>query len=224
MKTNEELQKDVMDEIRWDPQLKDVSSQIGVTADDGVITLTGLVNMLTEKLAAERAAQRVSGVRVVAVDVEVKINAPHVKSDAEIAAAIKNALVWHSAVNEDKIEIKVDDGWVYLDGSVQWDYEKKAAENAIQNLLGVRGITNRILVNAKSLDPVDIKKHITSAFLRSATIDSSAISVETSGSKVTLKGKVRSWMEKQDAENVAWSLPGVLEVANQIEVDTEIVV
>lgn len=224
MKTNEELQKDVMDEIRWDPQLKDVSSQIGVTADDGVITLTGLVNMLTEKLAAERAAQRVSGVRVVAVDVEVKINAPHAKSDAEIAAAIKNALVWHSAVNEDKIEIKVDDGWVYLDGSVQWDYEKKAAENAIQNLLGVRGITNRILVNPKSLDPVDIKKHITSAFLRSATIDSSAISVETSGSKVTLKGKVRSWMEKQDAENVAWSLPGVLEVANQIEVDTEIVV
>ncbi|HEX5168371.1 MAG TPA: BON domain-containing protein [Cyclobacteriaceae bacterium] len=224
MKSNDELQKDVMDEIRWDPQLKEVGAQIGVTAKEGVITLSGLVNSLNEKLAAEKAAQRVAGVKVVAVDIVVAINRPHEKTDAEIAEAIKNALTWHSAVNEDRIEIKVDNGWVYLEGNVQWDYEKKAAENAVQNLIGVRGITNRISVSAKSIDPVDIKKHIASAFLRSATIDSSGVEVETSGSKVTLKGKVRSWMEKQDAENVAWSMPGVLEVNNQIEVDTEILV
>jgi osmotically-inducible protein OsmY len=224
MKTNEELQRDVMAELRWDPQLREVNSQVGVTANDGVVTLSGIVNSHTQKLAAERAAQHVEGVKVVAVDIEVKINEPHVKSDAEIAEAIKNALTWHSAVNEDKIKIKVDDGWVYLDGNVQWDYEKKAAENAIQNLVGIRGVTNRILVNAKALDPVDIKKHITSAFVRSATIDSSAISIETSGARVILRGKVRSWMEKQDAENVAWSMPGVLEVDNQIEINSEILV
>jgi len=224
MKTNEELQKDVMAEIHWDPVLKDVATEIGVTAKDGVVALSGIVNAYAKKLAAERAAQRVMGVRVVAVDIEVKLGPDRVKTDTEIGEAIKNALTWHSAVNEDKIEIKVDSGWVFLDGNVQWDYEKKAAENAIQDLIGIRGVTNRITVQPESLDPVEIKKQITAAFHRSATVDSSTVKVETSGNHVILKGKVRSWREKKDAENVAWSLPGVMDVNNRIEIVSEILV
>jgi osmotically-inducible protein OsmY len=224
MKTNEELQKDVVAEIRWDPWLKDVTSQIGVTAKDGVVTLSGIVDTYAQKLIAERAAQRVLGVKVVAVDLEVKVGKGLAKSDTEIGQAIINALKWHSAVNEDRIEIKVDNGWVFLEGNVQWDFEKKAAEDAIKHLVGIRGITNRINVKPESLDPVTIKKQISAALLRSATIDSSSIEVETSGSQVTLRGKVRSWREKKDAEDAAWSSQGVLMVDNQIEIDTEILV
>ena len=224
MKTNEELQKDVMAEIRWDPLLKDVATEIGVTAKDGVITLSGIVDTYAKKMAAERAAQRVMGVKVVALDMDVKVSQGRIKTDSEIALAIKNALTWHSAVNEDMIEIKVENAWVFLDGTVQWDYEKKAAENAIHDLIGIRGITNRIVIDPKMLDAVEIKKQISSAFHRSATIDSASIKVDTSVNKVTLSGKVRSWREKKDAEDVAWSLPGVLDVDNRIEIDTEILV
>jgi osmotically-inducible protein OsmY len=224
MKEDIELQQDVMEEIKWDPQLKDIASEIGVAAKDGVVTLSGIVDSYARKLAAEKAAQRVHGVKVVAVDLEVKIAPTTEKTDAEIATAVKNALTWHTAVNEDQIEIKVDEGWVYLDGTVEWDYMKKAAEKAISDLIGVRGVTNRINVSSKAVESSEVKRRITAAFHRSASIDSSNVHVEVAGGHVILTGKVRTWAERQDAENAAWTFPGVVAVDNQIEIDTMLLV
>jgi len=223
MKTNQELQKDVTDELKWEPLLAEVVSQIGVTVDDGVVTLSGRVNNYAQKLNAEQAAQRVAGVKVVAEDIEVVIPGKSELSDTDIALAVKNALKWHSAVNEDLIEIKVEDGWVYLDGTAEWEYQKKAAENAVIDIVGVARIINRIslkpTVNAK-----DVKSKIMAAFHRSATIDAGNISIETTGTKITLHGTVRSWAERKEAENAAWSAPGVTDVVNEIKIDTEILV
>ena len=124
MKTNEELRNDVMEEIKWDPLLKNVASEIGVSVKDGVVTLSGLVDTYSKKLAAEKAAQRVHGVKIVAVDLEVKLFKV-TKSDIEIAETIKNALRWNTLVNDDRVEVKVDGGWVYLDGTADWEYQKR---------------------------------------------------------------------------------------------------
>jgi osmotically-inducible protein OsmY len=162
------------------------------------------------------------GVKVVAVDLEVRLKGAGSRSDIEISEAVKNALKWHTALNEDLVEIKVDDGWIYLDGVVEWDYQKKAAELAVQDLVGVRGVTNRITIRSTTVDAKEIKNKVAAAFHRSATIDSSNVKVDVSGNKVTIRGKVRSWAEKREAENVAWGFPGIVSVDNQIEVDTEV--
>lgn len=222
MKTDNELRNDVMEEIRWDPMLGKEASQIGVTAHEGVVTLSGQVETYSMKLAAERAAQRVNGVKVVAVDLEVRLLKGNARNDTDIAEAVRNALKWHSLVNEEHIKIKVEDGFVTLTGTADWDYQKKAAQVAVQDLIGVRSVTNNIQVKARITDAKDIKRKISSAFHRHATIDSSSISVDISGSKATLNGKVRSWAEKRDAEDVAWAAPGILAVDNKIEIDAEL--
>jgi osmotically-inducible protein OsmY len=224
MKTDEQLRKDVMDEIRWDPLLNDGASKIGVAAHEGVVTLSGQVDSYSMKLAAERAAQRVMGVKVLAVDVLVNIPKGMGRSDTDIAEAIERALKWHSLVNEEQIKIKVEDGWVTLEGTAEWDYQKKAAQVAVQELTGVRGITNKIAIRLRSTDIKDIKRKIAAAFHRHATIDSSGIAVDVNGSTATLRGKVRSWAEKHDAEDAVWAAPGILSVKNQIEIDTELFV
>lgn len=222
MKTNDELQKDVMAEIKWDPQLRDVYTQIGVSANDGVITLSGVVDSYSKKIAAEKAAQRVHGVKVVATDIETKLGSWPAKTDTEIAEAVRSALKWNSAVNEDKIEVKVDNGWVTLDGEVQWAYEKISAQNNVEGLVGVRGVTNSIRIKTKEIDTKDIKNKIAAAFHRSAALDANAIRLEVSGGRVTLRGTVSSWAEKESAEQIAWSSPGVLVVDNHIEIDSEV--
>jgi len=222
MKTNDELQKDVMAEIKWDSLLRDVDPQIGVSAKDGVITLSGVVDSYIKKVAAERAAQRVRGVKVVASDIEISLDGVIPKSDTDIAVAIRNALKWNSAVNDDKIEVKVDKGWVTLDGEVQWSYEKLSAQNNVEGLLGVRGITNNIRIKSKQIDTKEMKNKIAAAFHRNAALDANAIKFEVKGDRVTLKGTVSSWAEKESAEQIAWSSPGVLVVDNQIEIDSEI--
>lgn len=224
MKTNEELQRAVMEEIKYDPLLNDVATEIGVTAKDGVVTLSGLVTNYSKKLAAEKAAQRVRGVKVVAVDLHITLGRSSVKSDTEIAEAIKNALKWNTAVNEDKIEVIVENGHVILDGLVDWEYQKNISEGAIEGLTGIRSITNNIEVMSRSINTRDIKKKINSAFHRSATIDASNIQIETTRNRITLKGTVRSLAEKKDAEKVAWSAPGVIAVDNRIEIETDIMV
>lgn len=219
MKTNEKLRDDVLDEIKWEPELRNVATEIGVTAKDGVVTLSGYVDTYWKKLAAEKAAQRVSGVKVVACDIEVRVAKFLQKNDTEIAETVKNALRWNSAVNEDDIEVKVDNGWVYLEGKVDWDFERISAQRNVENLIGVKGVTNNISLKAKPIDAKVIKNNIAAAFHRNATIDASTIRVESAGGKVTLRGKVKSWGERKEAENVAWATQGVVSVDNKIEID-----
>jgi osmotically-inducible protein OsmY len=222
MKTDDELQQDVIAELTWDPQLIDVHAQLGVAVKNGVVTLSGLVDSYNKKVAAEKAAQRVKGVRVVASDVEVKLGVLGAKSDSEIAEAIRSALVWNSAVNQDMVQIKVDNGWVYLDGEVEWAFQRSSVEHSLENLSSVKGITNNIRIKEKKVDAVTLKAQISSAFQRNAAVDANSIKVETSGSNVTLYGTVKSWSEKKEAERVAWSSPGVTSVDNQIRIDVEV--
>ena len=222
MKTNEELRQDVMNEIKWDPELRNVATEIGVASKDGVITLSGIVDTYRKQIAAEKAAQRVAGVKVVASDVQVSLGSLGKKTDTEIAEAVKNALRWNTAVNEDQIEVKVDNGWVYLDGAVEWEYERNTAQRSVENLIGVKGVSNTISIKSKSVDTKEIKSKIAAAFHRSATVDSSGITIECIGNKVTLHGKVRSWAERKDAEQTAWASPGVTDVDNKIEIDVAV--
>jgi osmotically-inducible protein OsmY len=224
MKTNEELQKDVLAEIKWDPALREISTKIGVAANDGVITLSGIVDTYSQKLAAEKAAQRVHGVKVVAVDIEVKVPSSIIKNDTEIAQAIRNALLWNTNVNQDKVEVKVDNGWVFLEGTVDWEFERRIAKNSIEDLAGIRGITNNIQVKSRDIDDKDIKSKINAAFHRQATVDSNNIRLIVSGSTVTIEGSVKSWAEKEEAERIVWAAPGVFFFPNNITIDTEIYV
>jgi osmotically-inducible protein OsmY len=222
MKTDELIRKNVIEEINLDPQLSRVASRIGVSVKEEVVTLTGMVDYYSEKIAAEKAAHRVRDVKVLAVDIEVRSseNTNNI-TDSNIADAVWNALKWHSAVNEDTVNIKVENGWVYLDGAVDWEYERRAVEKSIEHLQGVKGVLNQIKIKQQEIDPDEIKKKIKAAFHRHATVDSANIAIETSGHKVILTGNVRSWTERKDAEDVVWLMPGVTEVENRIEIGSE---
>ena len=222
MKTNEDLRNDVMEELKWDPELRDISTEIGVATKDGVVTLSGNVDTYWKKISAEKAAQRVSGVRVVACDIDVKIGSIGKRTDTEVAEAVRNALRWNSAVNEDRIEVKVDNGWVYLDGKVGSASEKMNAQQSVEDLVAVRGVANNIVIESKPIDSREIHRKITAAYHRSATIDATSVIIDTTTNKVTLRGKVRSMAERQEAEKIAWAAPGVAAVDNQIEVENEI--
>ncbi len=222
MKADDEIRKNVLDEIEWDAQLTKIAPQIGVTVKNEVVTLSGNVPYYSQKVAAEKAAKRVKDVKVVAMDIVVNsIEFKDEITDAKIADAIRNALTWHWAVNEDLINIKVEDGWVYLEGEVHWEYERKAAQKAIENLVGVKGVVNSVRIKASKIEPSEVKKKIKAAFHRHATVDSANIQVESANGIIVLTGKVRSWMERKDAEDVVWSMPGVTEVANKLEIELE---
>ena len=216
MKTDIQIQNDVMEELKWDPFL--VSSEIGVAVKNGVVTLSGIVDTYAKKLTAETATKRVAGVKAVAVDIKVGISPKYLKTDAEIAEAVLNALKWHSAVQEDKIKVQVENGNVKLEGVVDWEYQRTNAKMAITNLTGVRSVTNLITVKPR-IEVTDLQKKISAAFHRSATIDAGRIKTFINGSKVTLSGKVRSFAESEEAEDAVWAAPGVLTVDNQLEIE-----
>ena len=215
MKSDAQIQKDVMAELNWRPILN--AAQIGVSVHEGVVTLTGTVDTYTKKIAAENAAKKVSGVKAVAEDIQVGPSPSYNKTDTEIAEAVLNALKWHSAVMENRIRIKVEKGFVTLDGEVEWEYQRTAAKSAIENLAGIKMIYNFISVKPR-VTASDLKSKINAALHRSAQIDANSINVEVSGSKVILSGTVHSIKEKEDADSAAWMAPGVSSVENRIAI------
>lgn len=215
MKTDLQLHKDVLDELRWDPRVKE--TEIGVAAKDGVVTLTGSVETYAQKYAVERDVERVTGVRAVADDLHVRPSGAFLRNDTDIAHSVVNALAWDIEVPAEKITAKVENGWITLKGEVDWNYQKVAAERAVRYLAGVKGISN--LIDVKPLvSPVEVKSKIEAALKRNAELDAKSINVETANGKVILKGHVRSWAERADAEHAAWAAPGVHEVDDRLTV------
>ena len=214
MKTDSELRRDVEKELVSDPAIDE--RRIGVSVIDGVVTLTGEVPTYAEKWKAERAVERVAGVRGVANALEVRLLGD--RTDTDIAKAAADALKWNSTVPSDKIKVKVERGWVTLTGDVNWDFERRAAERAVRDLPAVRGITNLITIKP-GVQPQDLKQKIEETFKREATVDARNIVVQVEGGEVTLRGKVRSWLERHEAEKAAWSAPGVTAVHNYITVE-----
>ena len=215
MKTDAQIQKDVMDQLKWEPYL--TASEIGVAVKNGVVTLSGQVSSYSKKIAAENAAKKIKGVKAIAEDIQIGVSAMNDKSDTEVATAVVNALKWHTGVQDEKVKIKVENGIVKLDGEVDWEYQKSNAKTAIENLSGVRSVINLISVKP-SVTTSNIEQKISQAFHRSATIDAEKVIVEVQGSRVILKGSVRSYAEKEDAEDAAWAAPGVIAVDNRIEI------
>jgi osmotically-inducible protein OsmY len=210
------LQHDVQEELEWEPSVD--ASQIGVASTQtGVVTLTGTVTTYPEKVSAERAAKRVSGVRVVANDIEVRPIGSLKRNDTDIAQAVLRALEWDIAVPHEKIKARDGEGWVTLEGEVVLQFQRAAAENAVRRLSGVRGVTNQIRLQVRpSVQPAEVKDRIEAALRRSAEVDARGIQVEAKDSMITLRGRVRTWAERDEAERAAWGAPGVLAVKDEL--------
>jgi len=219
-RTDEQVQRDVLEELKWDARLQ--PNEIGVIVKDGVVTLTGWVDSYVKRWAAERAAHRVRGVKAVANEIEVRLPSSAERTDADIAKAATRALQWDASVPIEKLDVTVSRGWVTMRGEVEWEYQKRAAEHAVRNLAGVRGVSNLITVRPRvTPTPEELRRRIEQALVRSAETDAERITVEVEGNKVSLRGRVRSWLEREEAERVAWSAPGVLSVDNRIAVVPE---
>ncbi len=218
MKTNEELQKDVQNAIKWEPLLH--AAEIGVTAKDGVVSLMGTVDSYPKKLEAENAAKNVAGVKAVVEKIEVKFSSAWNKSDADIANDVLSALKNRWDVPSDKIKVKVEKGWITLDGQVSWNFQKEDAKSAIRHLSGVKGLTNNITIKSDTHDMIE-QKDVENALARHWSINDRNIKVKVSGTKVTLTGTVTSWYQKDEAERIAWNTPGIWNVDNELEVEYE---
>lgn len=215
-KTDSQIQNDIKNEIKWDPSI--TASEINVSVDDGIVTLRGSVPHYFEKSLAEKAAQRIFGVRAVADEIEVNMMGSYERSDEQIAEAILSAFSWNYSVPKD-IQITVEKGWVTLNGEANWDYQRIAATNAANQLMGVRGVSNYISLKTK-VQPSDIKTRIEEALTRYSELESHKIKVSIDGETVTLSGTVHSMKESKDAKMAAWRAPGVQAVKNNINVST----
>ena len=215
MRSDSEIERDVRDELKWDPDLD--AEDIAISVKDGVVTLAGFTRSYSDRLEAEHAAKRVAGVHAVANDIEVRLPSIDQRPDPDIARDAIASLKAQLPISHEKIKVVVKDGWLTLEGTVEWQYQKTTAENAVRKVKGVKGVTNVISLKPR-VEPTDIQRRIQEAFKRNAEVDANRIAVETHGSEVILKGTVRSWIEREEAERVAWSAPGITRVDDRIVV------
>jgi osmotically-inducible protein OsmY len=215
MKTDMQVQHDVLDELNWEPRLK--ASEIGVSVTNGIVKLSGYVENYNQKLSAEKAALKITGVRGLVNDIDVKLSTDGQRNDLDIADAALNAMKWNTSIPEEQIKLKVENGWITLSGDLEWDYQRQAAYKAVSRLLGVKGVINNISLKPKATAS-DIKNQIVKAFERNAALEAKGIKAEVAGTKVILSGTVHSWEERREAEFAAWSAQGVTGVENRIEV------
>jgi osmotically-inducible protein OsmY len=216
MKTDTQLRNDIQAELNWAPDVK--TSDIGVIVKDGVVTLTGHLASYAEKYAVERAVQRVHGVKALAIELTVKLPFDNQRTDADIALAAERALEWNVLVPDEKIRPMLEKGWLTLNGEVEWDYQRSAAENAVRDLMGVTGVSNLVKVKPK-VSPADVEKKIHEALSRQADREVRRLAITVDGSQVTLRGTVHSWTERDAVQGAAWATPGVTVVVNDLLVD-----
>ena len=215
MKTDKQLQQDVLDELVWEPSVD--AAEVGVSVENGVVILNGTVQSLHQKWTAERVAQRVEGVRAVTDELVVKLAGDSQHSDVDIAQAAVNALDWNASVPRDRIKVVVENGRITLQGDVEYHFQKDAAEGAVRNLKGVKGVSNYVAIKPR-VSAVNVIHAIKKALHRAAQVDAEKISVEATAGKVILRGNVQTWAEREEAERAAWGAPGVSDVQNDIRI------
>jgi len=215
MRLDSDIKRDVEDELRWDPDID--ATDIGVAVHNGVVTLTGFVRSYAQKTEAERDAKRVAGVVGVANDIEVRLPVLDQRPDPEIARDAASALKAELPFSSENIKVVVRDGWLTLEGAVEWNYARERAESSVKRVRGVKGVTNAITLKPK-VQPHEVRRKIEDALRRSAELDASRITVEANGDEVILRGTVKSWAERQEAERAAWAAPGVTRVENRITI------
>jgi osmotically-inducible protein OsmY len=215
MRLDADIRRDVEDELRWDPDID--PTDIGVAVHNGVVALTGFVRSYAQKTQAERDAKRVAGVVGVANDIEVRLPAIDQRPDPDIVRDAVSALTSELPFSSENIKVIAHNGWLTLEGVVDWNYARERAATAVNRIRGVTGVTNSITLKPK-VAPYEIRRKIEDAFRRSAEIDASRITAEANGSEVILRGTVRSWAERQEAERAAWAAPGVTKVENRVSI------
>jgi osmotically-inducible protein OsmY len=214
MKTDTQIQKDVIAELNWEPSVN--PADIGVAVKDGVVTLSGHVDSYAEKLNAEHSAQRVAGVKALAIEIDVLLSGINNRTDADIARSVENVLQWNTYLPTNSVKVMVENGWITLSGEVEWGYQRVAAVDAVRYLMGVRGVCDDINLKPAVVSSHTVKSDIQDALKRGAIVDADNITVEVHGDDVILSGKVNSWSDRELAANTAWGTPGVKNVKDNM--------